>query len=43
MEEVNMMEYEGTRGSDDSHRGEAYDDSDEDDGMGGHRVGCSQQ
>ena len=40
-----MMEFEGTRGSDDSHRGEAYDDTDEEDGpgMGGHRVGCSQQ
>lgn len=44
MEDVNMMEFEGTRGlGDDSHRGEAYDESDDEDGPGGHRVGCSQQ
>lgn len=38
-----MMDVEGTRGIDDTSHREAYDESDEEDGMGGHRVGCSQQ
>ena len=42
MEEVNMMEYEGTRGGEDGHR-EAYDESDDEDGGIGQRIGCSHQ
>lgn len=43
MEEVGMIEYEGTRGGDDGHK-EAYDESDEEDiAGGGHRVGCAHQ
>ena len=44
-EEVDMIEFEGTKGEDGSQRGEAYDSSDEDEGpRGGHsHVGCSQQ
>ena len=44
-EEVDMIEFEGTKGEDGGHRGEAYDSSDEDEGpRGGHsHVGCSQQ
>ena len=40
-----MIEFEGTRGGDDGHKGEAYDESDDDDiaGSGGPRVGCAQQ
>lgn len=37
-----MIEYEGTRGGEDGHR-EAYDESDEEDVAGGHRVGCAHQ
>ena len=42
MEEVNMIEYEGTRGGEDGHK-EVYDESDEEDIAGGHRVGCAHQ
>lgn len=45
MEEVHMMDYEGTRDQG-GQRAEAYDEQDEDDGYpshGGQRVGCQQQ
>ena len=40
-EEVNMIDYESTRGVGGSQR-EAYDDSDDDE-PSGHRVGCAHQ
>ena len=45
MEEVNMIDIEGTRSAD-THKSEVYDNSDDDDGGGGmhgQRVGCQQQ
>lgn len=44
-EEVDMIEFEGTKGSEGDHRGEAYDDNDDDEGppRGHSHVGCSQQ
>lgn len=43
-EEVDMIEFEGTKGSEGDHRGEAYDDEDDEGPRPGHgHVGCSQQ
>ena len=45
-EEVDMIDFEGTKGEEGGVRGEAYGSSDEEDSgrRGGHsHVGCSQQ
>lgn len=42
VEEVNMIEFESTRGTGASHR-EAYDGDSDDDEPSGHRVGCAHQ
>ena len=44
-EEVDMIELEGTKGAEGDHKGgEAYDDSDDEEGQRGHsHMGCTQQ
>lgn len=42
VEEVDLVEFESTKGSEGRVR-EAYEDSDEEEYSGGHRVGCAHQ
>ena len=44
-EEVDMIEFEGTKGDEGDHRREAYNDSDDEDGprVHSHGMGCTQQ